>query len=216
MALCPTCGDEFESLGTHFRYHDHREPLTNKQHHIVVGLLMGDGTIYGRREDRNNNAFLSVTMSNEDFIDFLVEKFGWLSRNKHSSYTDGKEYYVFQTRSHPELNQYKNWYSPKKVWPEIQISSTILKYLYVSDGTYDTNNSHNRIMISCANEGLNSGKVERMFKESGYPVSRAYHYEREGRADDYQLWFDKNTSEVMFDDMGEAPPGFEYKWPESK
>jgi len=216
MALCPTCNEDFESLGTHFRYHDHIKPVTDEQHDIITGLLMGDGTMYGRRADSNNNPFLSVTMGNEAFIDFLIKKFGWLSRNKHSSYTDGDEYYVFQTRGHPNLNKYKKWYQPEKVWPEIEITPTILKYLYVSDGTYDKNDSHRRIMIACAKEGTNSKKVERMFRESGYPISKAYHYEREGRANDYQLWFDVQTTEKMFNEMGKVPPGFEYKWPESK
>lgn len=216
MASCPTCSEQFESLGTHFRYHDHRKPVTDKQHEIISGLLMGDGTIYGRRDDRGDNAFLSVTMSNENFIDFLVDEFGWLSRNKHSSYTDGKEYYVFQTRSHPDLNKYKSWYQPNKIWPEIEITPTMLKYLYISDGTYDTNNSHKRIMIACAKEGTNSDKIERMFKDSGYPISHTYHYERKGRADDYQIWFDVNATEKIFESIGDPLPGFEYKWPESK
>lgn len=213
MVICPECESEFESLGTHFRYHDHRPDVSDEQHEIITGLLMGDGTIYGRRSDRNNNAFLSVTMSNEKFIDFLIDKFGWLARNKHSSYTDGKEYYVFQTRSHPDLNRYKTWYNPEKVWPEVEITPTILKYLYVSDGTYDRTDSHRRIMIACAKEGTNSDKVEQMFSESGYPISRTYKYERNNRADDYQIWFNVDTSEQIFDEIGDALPGFEYKWP---
>jgi hypothetical protein len=86
----------------------------------------------------------------------------------------------------------------------------------VSDGTYDTENSHNRIMISCAKEGPNHEKIERMFRDSGYKVGRTYHYERDGRANDYQLWFDVQTTQKMFQEMGSPPPpGFEYKWPES-
>lgn len=214
MALCPECGSDFDSLGTHFRYHDHRPDVTLEQHEIITGLLMGDGTIYGRREDRGNNSFLSVTMSNEEFIDFLIEKFGWLARNKHNKYTDGKEYYIFQTRSHPDLNRYTEWYQPEKVWPEIEVTPTILKYLYVSDGTYDTTDSHNRIMISCAKEGVNREKVLRMFESSGFPVDRTYQYERDGRANDFQIWFNVDASERMFESMGEPLPGFEYKWPE--
>jgi len=217
MDICPTCSSEYTSLGTHFRYSpEHRIDITDKQHEIIQGLLLGDGTIYGRRDGKNENAFLSVTMNNEMFIDYLVEKFGWLSRNKHSSYTNGAEYYIFQTRSHPQLNKYKEWYNPEKEWPEIIITPTILKYLYISDGTYDTENSHNRIMISCSKEGENKNKVLRMFEESGYPVDRTYEYERKGRYNDFQLWFNTQSTQRMFNDMGEPDPGFEYKWPDRK
>jgi len=152
-------------------------------------------------------------MKNEKFIDYLIEKFGWLARNKVVDPLNGTEYYKFETRSHPDINQYRSWYQPEKLWPEIEITPTILKYLYVSDGTYDTNNSHRRIMIACAKEGQNSSKIERMFSNSGYPVSRTYTYERSGRADDYQLWFDAVATKNMFAEMGDAPNGFEYKWP---
>jgi hypothetical protein len=212
MALCPTCGKEFESLGTHFRYHDHRPEITDKQHEIITGLLMGDGSL-GYRNRGNSNSFLSVKMRNEEFIDHLIELFDPLSRNKVIDPLNGTDYYKFETRSHPELNEYREWYQPDKVWPEIEVTPTVLKYLYVSDGTYDTDYSHDRIMIAAAKEGSESEKVERMFEQSGYPVSRTYHYEREGRSDDYQLWFDVPTTKKMFKDMGDAPPGFEYKWP---
>lgn len=215
MALCPTCSEEFESLGTHFRYHDHRPDISDEQHEIITGLLMGDGSI-GYRNCGNSNSFLSVKMRNEEFIEYLIEQFGWLARNKVIDPLNGTDYYKFETRSHPDINRYRSWYQPDKVWPEIEITPTILKYLYISDGTYDTGSSHDRIMIACAKEGQNSEKIERMFRKSGYPVSRTYHYERDGRANDYQLWFGVETTKEIFEDMGEPLPGFEYKWPESK
>jgi len=217
MVNCPYCNSKYTSLGTHFRYYpDHRGEITEEQHEIVTGLLLGDGTIYGRRKDKNNNAFLSVTLSQERAVDHLIKKFDWLSREKQTVYTDGRQYHRFETRSHPDLNKYKEWYQPDKIWPEIKITSKMLKYLYISDGTYDTNNSHNRIMISCSKEGINKNKVLRIFECSGFSVDRTYEYERDGRCDDFQIWFNTDTTQSMFASMGEPIPGFEYKWPDSK
>lgn len=170
--------------------------------------------MYGRRDVDNREPFLSLTLAEEDAIDFLMDEFGCLSRNKQSVFTGGKEYYRFETRCHPELRDYLSWYRPEKIWPEIEITPTILKYLYISDGTYDNTNSHNRIMISCSKESHNPDRISKILDESGYPVGRVYIYERDGRSDDMQLWFDTEQTEKMFEDMGEPVPGFEYKWPD--
>jgi len=68
-------------------------------------------------------------------------------------------------------------------------------------------------MIACAKEGSNEDKIRKIFSRSGHPVSRVYHYERDGRKDDFQLHFNASETEDLFEYMGEPVPGFEYKWP---
>lgn len=212
--LCPECDEEYDSLGTHFRYNEsHRPSISGEQHEVVTGLLLGDGCLYGRR-DNGNKPFLTVTLSPEQAIDHLREIFGCLSRNKQEVYTDGRKYHRFETRSHPELETYLDWYQPDKIWPEdVELTPTAMKWLYVSDGTYDTSDGHRRVMIACAKEGEHTDKIERIFEQSGNPISRTYHYERDGRKDDYQLHFNASEAEQLFEYMGEPVPGFEYKWP---
>jgi len=189
--------------------------MSNKQHEVVVGLLMGDGNI----EENGNYARLRAEMISENYLEYLDDVFGVFSRGvsdgrsaeKLASYhgADPKNYndsYVWATGNHPELTQYLSWYeSGNKVYPNITLTPTILKHWYVGDGTYDNSASHDRIKIGLKNEIENKKNIEKMFEEVGFEV---------GFWTEDSIYFSKQESSNLFEYMGNPLPDFGYKWPE--
>jgi len=108
--------------------------MTEYQHEVVTGVLMGDGTI-----NRQNgwNPCLTVNMTACEYLQYLDEVFGILStgvrmhQTAEQSYNNGGKFgknttvenysdvYRLRTRRLPELHEYASWYDTgKKVWPE--------------------------------------------------------------------------------------------------
>jgi hypothetical protein len=125
-----------------------------------------------------------------------------------------KDQYKIQTISHPELEQFEAWYkSGKKVWPkEIQLTPTVLKYWYVSDGSFNNNGSRFYVSLHCSNERKNKQKVEGYFTDVGLRPSRWWENKVE-ETHQAELIFNKEESKEFFDYIGNPLPGFEYKWP---
>lgn len=200
---CPSCqysGTSF-GLGQHFRKTDgHRPSYSGEQLEIVEGVLMSDGCL----DNRDGNPSLMLEMSNKDYLEYLSDTFGTLV----GDITETKSgYYKLSSRRHPELRKFKDFYEGgTKVWPEVNLTPTILKHLYCCDG-YKNGSS---IIISCKNEKDNKKKVEKIFTKAGFePMSW---YESETSTN---LAFSVNESERLWKWMGEPLPGFNYKWPDS-
>ncbi|ELY80202.1 hypothetical protein [Natrinema pallidum] len=76
MNRCPTCGDRFEELGTHFRYHgDHRPELSDRQRGIIDYLILRGATV--RRETANSR--LEVYSTSEAWIRDVSDTLGWVA-----------------------------------------------------------------------------------------------------------------------------------------
>jgi len=159
-------------------------------------------------------------MSNYDFLKETDGKLGWLSNgvkerfsaeeNKKraeerfgkDSVNSAKASWRLDTKRHPELSKFSSWYSgEKKCWDIDELTPTVLKYLYVSDGTY--NKTHNYLSLCTLNEIENKKKIEHLFKDAGFEVMR-WDYDR--------AVFSVDTSKNMLEYMGEPLSGFEYKW----
>jgi len=119
--------------------------LTDRQHQIIVGNLLGDGSIC----KSGKSAYFSISQNraHKEYIDWLYEELLPFSRAvSETSNTDenGKEFYgnCLQTISTPEFLEYRNLFYPNdvKIVPK-DISSRLtdlsLAIWYMDDGSTD-------------------------------------------------------------------------------
>jgi len=231
---CPGCGNDYDSLGGHWRYNpEHRPKITKHQHEILTGIVMGDGHV-----DRPNGGKprLNIQMITKEYLEYIDKKFGILStgvrlsktaedmkENARSTNSVTEEYhnfsdvYYMQTRRHPELCRYDKWYSTgKKVWDDIKLTPTVLKHWYVCDGgMVKQKYGKGRIVISAHNEVGNEEKINKMFRDENLPTPKhvVREDERYSTGKSYQLKFTVSETDYILKYMGYKPlPGFEYKW----
>jgi hypothetical protein len=226
---CPTCGEKYSKLGLHwFKSSSCSFPdFSDEQYEIITGVVMGDGCV----EKRNKNPNLQCQMISREYLKYLDRKFGCFSRgvtlhrtseegyrmNKESGFSpnavkkDYSDLYRWRSRSHPNLQEFSDWYSTgKKVWPEdIELTPTVLKHWYCGDGHWDNSDSHNRIKISMNNESENKNKVGNIFQDVGLP--RPSNYNESQR--NCLAVFTADQSHRLWEYMGDPLPDFEYKWP---
>jgi hypothetical protein len=233
---CPddSCKGEYSKIGKHW-YHNpsHRPTITQHQHEIITGVVMGDGSVSRQSE----NPSLDVQMINEQYLNHLDETFGCLTTGVRlqstaqelasdpgtgdfAEYTDPSSYsdlYRLRTRNHPGLEWYASWYSSgEKVWPtDIDLTPTTLKHWYVCDGTFDERDYANSstIRISVANEMEYQEKVNALFETVGLPEPEWYPTKTESGREFCHISWNNQESRELFAYMGEPLPGFEYKWP---
>lgn len=224
MQVCHSCGGEFKGVGQHWAKSTcpYPEP-TERQHEIITGVLMGDGYIY---MNDGENPYLSVQMTNEEFLKWLYDELDPLSRyfkheqtakekaeqNRRNGYSDDareedyNDVYGFSTRCLPALKKYAAWYETgqKRFPDDLELTPLVLKMWYVCDGTkYTQENTRPVIEIGCTNERDRVEYVKGLF--SSLDVSP--------RFDDSVVRFRVDDSEKLWKYMGDSVPGFEYKWP---
>ena len=196
--------------------------LSKNQREIITGLLMGDGNI-----SRNGvNPYLRCKMISENYLHYIDNEFGVLGRGvsqiltasesaeqvrESGFYTDAdaadySDVYKWCTVSHPEIQDFADWYSSgEKVFPKsLNLTPTVLKHWYCCDGHY-TNN----IQIAMSKESNNKDKIDELFENSGLPKPSNYN----GRKN-CDAVFTVDDSHELWQYMGEPLPDFEYKWPE--
>lgn len=234
---CPTCSDYFKSIGHHWRRTTECEiDISNNQHKVITGLVMGDGCIQNRGGGR---PYLVVGMITPEYLEYLnssiFPKIGLGVKFHCSAEQSAKnalnlpgatgnpenynDMYSFRTLSHSEFNEYGLWYSSgKKVWPSnIEMTPTTLKHWYCCDGYIRNNQKENKsayLGISMSNEIKNKDKVSRIFKKSGLPEPRYDTAKRKNGTIKCDANFTVDQSKQLFEYMGKPLPGFEYKWPE--
>jgi hypothetical protein len=230
---CPECGNEYKSLGIQWSKGSCSAPeLTEQQKEIVVGLLMGDGSL-GRS---NKNPRIRVKMISPNYLEYLDETFGCLGtdvtlkqtaaesakQNRDSGFRPNakeenySDVYQWRTRSLPELHDF-NWYKTgKKVWPEwVPMTRTVLKHWYCGDGCFDNSSRQHSIVIGMSNEVENTDKVDKYFKRMGLPTPSNYSIsKRKDGSKNCIAKFTQPASKKLWEYMGEPLPDFEYKWPE--
>lgn len=226
---CPEC-EQYTGkyLGHHWNSSStcSHPKLTKEQEEILVGILMGDGTIFP--PDQSANHRLQTKMCNKEYLGYVDSKFGIVGcgvtqcRTPEESaelavsggYTeaDSENYsamYSWNTRNLPDISRFREWYkSGKKVFPDnLKITPTTLKHWYVCDGSYNDNGSRNYIKISVHNERKQVDKLLSYFRTSGLPEPRVGE-----REENCKLCWTVSGTKEMFEYMGEPLPGFEYKW----
>jgi len=227
--VCQQCGNEYKRIGQHWSMSSScsHPSFTDHQKEIITGLLMGDGYI----DTCSKNPYITVNMISPNYLEYIADEFGVLGgdvslkitaaesakRNKDSGFDpNAKEQnysdkYQWQSMSHPELQEFADWYSSgKKVWPaDIELTPTVLKHWYCGDGYWDNSGSRNGIRIAMANEVDNTNKVDQMFKNIG--LSAPSNYGVSENTCDAQ--FTVEQSKELWQYMGAPLPDFEYKWP---
>jgi len=191
---------------------------------------MSDGWLRGRG---TKSCRICIESINKEYLEYLSNLFGCLGSSiklkrsasdsaKHARDTGFRpnakkenysDIYYWQTRSMPELKRFASWYSEgKKIWPKsLNLESRVLKHLYCGDGTYERDK--NKMSISLRKEKNNKEKIEHYFRKSKLPEPKWHEpLDENGDRQCNIYWYSEDCDEI-FDYMGEAPPGFEYKWP---
>ena len=149
------------------------------------------------------------TMVTKPFIEYLNEDiFPLLGsiRRVEPGENNVQMQYNLTTSVHPELSEFVEWYTSEgKVFPEdIELTPTILKMWYVGDGHLANHGKRSFPIISAANESTNQKKLINYFESVGLSVRRT-------TWKDIVLEYTENGK--FFEYIGNAPPGFEHKWP---
>lgn len=228
MVHCPECDYSGSSrgLGLHFYHNDNHKPsFDDEQMEVLTGCLMGDGSV----SECGESYHFRIASVNKQYLEHLNNKLGILGlgvkldrsaeelaehdrdtgfnpRAKEENYND---LYLLETRVSDELSPLRRWYkSGQKTYPrDIRLSQTSFKYWYCDDGNYDTE-SGGRIRISCANENTNKEKLRYIFRNSDIPEPAFIDFDA-----GMNIKWSAGSTEKILEWVGEAPPGFEYKWP---
>jgi len=230
--ICPDCGGTYQRIAQHWSLSSCQSPeLSDEQYEILVGLLMGDGTV---GFSTKGTPRIEVNMITEEYLHHLDSKFPVYGkgvrlvnsaeenarRDRESGFNPSADLsnysntYRWSTMMSDVFSDFGDWYSSgEKVWPsDISLTPMTLKHLYCCDGYYRNTDTHDYITIAMNNERGNLSKVEQMFADSGLPAPTWQNYDN-GDRNDCTARFTKSQSLTLWEYMGEPLPGFEYKWP---
>lgn len=226
-ASCPDCGKTVASSGLQQHVHQttcQSPEMTNRQLEIVKGLLMGDA----RGKWRNNGARFNVemTMTNKTFLEWLNDELGYFAnpvrhlstpeeladkanRNPNRPNADPEDYkdtFKLAVRNVPATQHFSKWYKTgeKRFPSDLEITSTSAKMWYCSDGTMLWGNHSWRPRICAANEEGRDKFLKGLFWNAASL--------RASIEANYRIAFPGREKHGFLNFMGDAPPGFEYKW----
>lgn len=231
--ICQDCGCEFEQIGHHLFQAECEWPtFSDKQKEILTGLVMSDA--YVARDTKR--PYIRLAMINKKYLMWLDNKFPNVGQgvslyrtaeegakqNRENGFSENAEkenysdLYMWTTSVNPNLQKFANWYkSGKKVWPDnIELTPTVLKHLYIGDGSFNTSGGNNNISIGLSNERKNKEKIEKMFNRKNLPKPKWDEYERDDGSMCCSVRWNNQESMEVLNYMGEPPTGFEYKWPD--
>jgi transposase len=191
--------------------------LSEYQHELVKGVLMGDGCVQ-RRDRETQNPYFCVTMKNKEFIEWLSVELDNISpdfrkrKGKYAETLDNTQWTI-KTYSHPVFRQYATWYSSgEKKWPtDEEITELELKMLYVTDGSPVKHPDNWAAKISAINEKDRKDKVTKMFDRS-LDIDISWH--SSNKSTNGVIYIPAGQADVIWDQ--DAVPGFEYKWPNNE
>jgi len=233
---CTQCGNKYQRIAQHWSTSSTCKypPFSDHQRKIIIGLLMGDGCIL-RESKRKPRLICGMISSN--YLKYINKEFG-IFGNGVSLIRTGEQVanrscergfspnaktenyhniYRWRSMSHPELEEFADWYSTgEKVWPDdIELTPTVLKHWYCGDGHWNDSVTSNRIIISMSNEINNQEKVDRIFENVGLPSPSNYSIsKRKDGSKKCNAEFTVDQSKKLWEYMGKPLPDFEYKWPE--
>jgi len=189
--------------------------LSDRQHQILKGTLMGDGCVV-RRSSENRNPQYRISMKNEEFIRWLHDELQPLSssvKRRKGEYADTleNEQYILTTYSHPVLKEYADWYKTgQKRWPTGEGFTPLeLKMLYITDGSPVKHPDNWAVKISAINESDRKEAVSKMFeRELGISIS----WHSSDSKTNGVIYIPSEQSDMIWNQ--EPVQGFEYKWPD--
>lgn len=230
---CPTCGEEFMSLGVHWKVSKNCDfpELSSRQWDILTGMLMGDATVQKHFETDADTPKLAWSMITEDFLSWLDSELGVMTLGGYdldltaeesaqgaieSGLTDEadpenySDMYINITRTHPDFERFADWYDSEgtKRFPldDIELTPMTLKVWYVCDGTLNRGNPRPRARIAALNESDSIEELSQfIYEDTGIETTATEHG---------KILFNTEETEEFFEYIGDPLPGFEYKWPE--
>lgn len=221
---CPDCGKERERLSIHILQGSCEYPSFNgRQHEILTGLVMGDGSV--TLDPNGRNPYLKVKSIEYDFLEWLKEEFSGWSREISREYTaeesaeqarsngldpDAKaenysDVYNFHINCHPELHEYNDWYSSGTIkYPDdLSLTPLTTKVWYCSDGSLrQWKDDRPSAYFTTKNENHRGDFLEKLFNDIGFESLMS--------GDHLRLGVDE--TEQLMKWMGPPLPGFDYKW----
>jgi len=216
MSIRCSCGSEYDRIGTHWRFNENHIPeLTKKQHEIITGSMMGDGTVvmvgdakYPQFKLRTNSKeYLKNVRKNMKNITYPIT----LGQKTENNVKQNKDMWRIATPNHPELFKYRDWYKTgSKTWPsDLKLTPTIVKHWFVQDG-HKKKRGRGRpaIQIALDNERGNKDKIFSYFESSDCPTPDRWH---EDKYNTRVVW-NVDKAEKLWNYMGESLSGYEYKW----
>ncbi|MEE6210772.1 hypothetical protein U3A55_11480 [Salarchaeum sp. III] len=222
---CPSCGEDFDRLGLHWWHGTCPYPEIEPEiEEILTGLLMGDGSIPVRRS--GYTSLIHVPMTNRTFLEWLDDRLGILStgvslkktaselasNNRQTGFSptareeNYHDMYTLWSRTHPIFDEMREtWYPDggKRFPGRLELTPTVAKFWYLCDGYLDFGSwGRPRLGIKARNEKERGEFLESLFDT--FDISPKYRR--------HELRFSCDDTELLIEWMGEAPPGFEYKW----
>ena len=237
LVECPNCEHKSPQLGKHWSGSGCEYPeLTQHQKEVLVGILMGDGSINTPQGNQNARFRVDMYEPSIPYLEYLsdvifpvittdvkqgetVEQSALRSSNTFDlNINRCHDMYYLSSRRMPCFNQYIEWYNENhtKIWPceDIKLTPTVLKHYFVGDGHWNNKGSADHITFAMNDQKTNVNSVVKMFERIGFTPSNVKISERTDKnITDVVLSFGKETSYEMFEYMGEPLPSFEYKWP---
>lgn len=204
MHKCPSCKKTYKDIGKHWGHSCDYPNITEEQHEILSGVLLGDGNV----DNRDSNPRFRIQVNEREFIEWFSEKMGVLAKSisqvEHSM-NDGYDRdnsYSIKTVTHPDLKRYANWYnSGKKRYPEnLRLTPTKLKLWYVTDG--DWNYKNNQFRITCSSQIHRDEYLKNLFNEFNFNPTISTD----------TIVFSVSDSKRLLEWIGEPISGYQYKW----
>mgnify|MGYP006271462653 FL=1 len=223
-AVCPTCTEEFKRVGSHWARGSCPYPqIPPRKQEMVLGLLMGDGSIPTQPDGRNG--VFHVPMVNRQFLEWYDNRMGLFTtgvslkktaeelaeNNRESGFSPNAkaenyhDMYTVWSRSHPYFTRLRSWYESgtKRIPVGFELTPEIAKFWYISDGFLDVDRDRTpRAEIRTHTESDRSDFLLDLFREHGFDPNF-----RRGT-----VRFSRDETRSFLDWMGNPPPGFEYKW----
>lgn len=230
MEECGYCGEQYQRIAQHWAFNEtHRPKLTEYQHEVAKGLILGDGNV---NYNEDSNPTIRCNMTNKPFLNFLDDVFGQLSlgvkllrtaeqeakRNRDRGWSvdadpgDYRDIYHWESRRHPGFREFEEWYATgEKRFPEdLELTPTAMKVWYVGDGCLTPDSGLRSCAVALNNERGNKQKILSIFDRSPVPSPSIWY---EGDTNTYVRW-DVESGSRLFESMGDPLPGFDHKWPE--
>lgn len=232
MSKCPNCSFTGNRLATHWETNGNcsAPDISDEQEQLLTGILMGDASI----DTTSTNPRMSCSNISRQYLEYIDSKFPYIGlgvklentseecakRDRESEFNVGantdnySDMYRWRTRCHPVLKQFADWYSSgEKVYPrDIDLTPVVLKHWFACDGSYGKDSKNNSIEFGVCNEVDNKDKLNSYFKDKGFDAPNWNISKRRDGSINASIYFDSQTTDELFDYMGEPLPGFEYKW----
>lgn len=202
LTECSQCGAERRSLSQHWGRSATCEypSIAEELHEFVRGLLLGDGSVDGRKTAR-----IEVQSRNRRLIEWMHEHLGWLSRGVTETQREGNDLYRLRTMSHPGLDRYWTWGSAiPSGW---ELTPRTARPWYACDGAMTfggIDRDQRQVTLSATDDE---------FRETAVSLLETAGYDAEAR--DRRVEFRKSEIGNWLDWLGDSVPGVEHKWADS-